>query len=71
MTFEELHEVLDDEARKISLNELENMIYAMKQDCINEQYKRDMGSPLYQYYNGEANAFYICLKLLEHIDEIK
>lgn len=78
MTFKQLHEILDNEDRKLSLFELEQVIYELKQDCINETYKLFC---LYQekeikredyinknsFYNGESNAFQIALDLLEHL----
>lgn len=82
MTFEELHEILDNENYKLSLKELQQVICELKQDCHNETYKilkeydnwgceqidyvRDNS-----YYNGEVNAFQIALDLLEHLDNSK
>lgn len=76
MTTTDLHKILDDENRKLSLDELKQVIYEMKQDAFNEYAKllehktqdrkqiKDMG-----FYYGEVNAFYICLDLLEHLGE--
>lgn len=76
MTFEELHEILDDEHRKLSKKELEQVIYELKQDCFNEVYCLDQGyhSPktaeAYEhFYMGESNAFQICLDLIEHLED--
>lgn len=72
MTFQELHEILDDEHRKLSKKELEQVIYELKQDCFDEIYSNEILTILQQqFYNGEANAFQICLDLLEHLDETK
>lgn len=69
MTKEELHEILDDEDRKISLKELENIIYKLKEDCFEQIYKlKDCSDIRVQFYTGEVNAFYLVLDLLEHID---
>ena len=72
MTFEELHEILDNEDRKLSKAELEEVIYQLKQDCANEIYKRTPWttdeSMEIQYYSGEQNAFQIVLDLLEHLE---
>lgn len=72
MTFQELHEILDNEHRKLSKKELEQVIYELKQDCFNELYGDEMLSiEQNRYYMGESNAFQICLDLLEHLDETK
>lgn len=69
MTFKELHKILDDESRKLSKEELAQIIYELKQDCFNEVYKRENISRADErYYLGEANAFQICLDLLEHLE---
>lgn len=68
MTFEELHKILDDETRKISPSELQNILYELKQDCLHEQVNLDPTAHNYRFYDGEQNAFYICLDLLEHLD---
>lgn len=69
MTFEELHEILDDEHRKLSKEELQEVIYELKQDCFNEVYKRkNISLADERYYLGESNAFQICLDLLEHLE---
>ena len=76
MTTAELHKILDDENRKLSLAELKQVIYEMKQDAFNEfgkaletktqnrQAIRNIG-----FYDGEQNAFQICLDLLEHLEK--
>lgn len=82
MKFEELHEILDNENYKLSLKELQQVIYELKQDCFHEtlklfdelsmnkiskeHYTRDNS-----YYNGEINGFQICLDLLKHLDNSK
>lgn len=75
MTTSDLHKILDDENRKLSLDELKQVIYELKQDCFGEYAKlleiktidrkriRDLG-----FYEGEQNAFQICLDLLEHFE---
>ena len=74
MTFTELHEILDDENKKLSPAELRQVIYELKQDAFNEfgkcletkslkrQEIRNIG-----FYDGEQNAFQIVLDLLEHL----
>lgn len=76
MTTAELHKILGDENRKLSLDELKQVIYEMKQDAFNEFGKslerkslnrqdiRNIG-----FYDGEQNAFQIVLDLLEHLGE--
>ena len=72
----DLHKILDDENCKLSLAELKQVIYEMKQDAFNEYGKaietksqnrqdiRNIG-----FYSGEQNAFQIVLDLLEHCDD--
>ena len=75
MTTAELHKILDDENRKLSLAELKQVIYEMKEDAFNEFGKslerkslnrqdiRNIG-----FYDGEQNAFQIVLDLADHLD---
>jgi hypothetical protein len=69
MTTAELHEILDDENRKLTADELKEVVYQLKQDCSDECHKQIiMGDyEKAQFYSGEANAFQICLDLLEHL----
>lgn len=76
MTTSELHKILDDENRKLSIAELKQVVYELKQDAFNEfgkalktkwqnrQELRKIG-----FYDGEQNAFQICLDLLQHLEE--
>lgn len=70
MTFEQLFEILGNPNRKLTKTELCEVLYQLKQDCFAESCKafdkNDMHK--YQYYNGEVNAFYICIDLLEHLE---
>ena len=79
MTFRELHEILDDEDKKLSLKELQQVIYELKQDCFNLSYQRlaqysekEIDKETYVndrgFYIGEENAFQIVLDLLEHLE---
>lgn len=69
MTTNELHEILDDENRKLTADELKEVVYQLKCDIFNEALKADDNEDIYHlgYYNGETNAFQICLDLLEHL----
>lgn len=69
MTTAELHEILDDENRKLTADELKEVVYQLKKDAFTEWNKSLRGENLYisQYYSGEGNAFQICLDLLEHL----
>lgn len=70
MTFEELHEILDDESRKLSRQQLSQATYELRQDCFDEIYNNENLTNLQrQFYYGEANAFQICLDLIEHLGE--
>lgn len=80
MTTADLHTILDDENRKLSLDELKQVIYKMKQDAFNEYAKlldtfsANWYDPKYidkyAFYKGEQNAFQIVLDLLEHCDHL-
>lgn len=82
MTTAELHKILDDENCKLSLAELKQVIYEMKQDCFKETAillddysNKRCGERHYihtnAWYMGEKNAFQIVLDLLEHFDNSK
>lgn len=68
MNKEELHKILDDENKKISLKEFREILYKLKEDCFDEIHKLDVTNPRAQFYYGETNAFFIVLDLSEHID---
>ena len=69
MTTEELHEILDNPQRKLTLAELQQTIYELKQNALGEWNKALEHENLHigQFYCGENNAFQICLDLLEHL----
>lgn len=69
MTTEELHEILDDENRKLTADELKEVVYQLKQDCYTNHCKCSLSNDVNNayFYAGEVNAFYICLDLLEHL----
>lgn len=78
MTFTDLHKILDDANRKLSLGELKQVIYELKQDAFTEfgkaletktQNRQDIRN--IGFYDGEQNAFQIALDLLEHLGEEK
>ena len=69
MTKEELHKILDDENKKITLSEFREMLYRMKEDCFEQINVLDNLDPKTQWYYGEINAFYLALDLSEHIKE--
>ena len=69
MTTNELHEILDDENRKLTADELKEVVWQLKQDCYDEYSKALSNENLHisQYYLGEHNGFQLCLDLLEHL----
>ena len=71
MTTAELHEILDNEERKLTADELKEVIYQLKQDVFAKYSEALEHANLHisQYYCGESNAFQICLDLLEHLKE--
>ena len=70
MTTAELHEILDNPQRKLTAEELKEVLYQLKQTCNDEYHKQimmdDYGEA--RFYSGETNAFHICLDLLEHLE---
>lgn len=63
MTTEKLQEILQRD-ETLSLKEIKNIIYELKNDCLHfeeDDYRAG-------WYNGEMNAFYICLDLLEKVE---
>ena len=69
MTTAELHEILDDENRKLTADELKEVVYQLKQDTF-EKYGEVLeveNLHISQFYLGETKAFEICLDLLEHL----
>lgn len=66
MTNAELHEILDDENKKISLKEFRNILYELINDCVIES-TREIDRMFFN--SGQINAFYIALDLSEHIKE--
>lgn len=73
MTTEELHEILDDSDRKLSIDEIKEIIYELKSDVQNEWYWYASGGSREDrykagFYAGEQNAFYLVLDLLEHTE---
>lgn len=71
MTDIELHQILDDENKKLTAAELKQVIYELKQDCFHSQRDLKADSWEHTYYSGEQNAFQIALDLLEHLDNSK
>jgi hypothetical protein len=69
MTTNELHVILDDENKTITPQELNQIIYELKNDCLAKADETlDVDNPgTYKYYSGEANAFQIVLDLLDHL----
>ena len=69
MTNGELHDILDDENKKISLKEFRDILWQLKEDSFNEMNKRDATNPHSLRYSGQINAFYIALDLSKHVEE--
>lgn len=80
MTTEQLHDILDDANRKLTIDELKQIIYELKLDTSGEYnkefdaaqealtlYLTHKHEKLMHFYSGETNAFQICLDLLEHL----
>lgn len=69
MIANELFGILDDETRELTVNELKEIIYRLKQDVFSEYCEALTMENLHisQFYLGEDNAFQICLDLLERL----
>ena len=70
MTPNELQAILQSN-KKLTLKEVQEIIWNLKNDCALKTYedeiikdKRKTG-----FYNGEVNAFYICLDLLAKVEQ--
>lgn len=80
MTTAELHKILDDENRKLSLDELKQVIYgemigcARKSTCVEYNgvsiNKVATSNEINPYWKGKEHAFQIVLDLLEHADDL-
>lgn len=65
MTTEKLQQILQSD-KALTLNEVKEIIYELKNDCVVFREDRYEAG----FYNGELNAFYICLDLLEKVNEL-
>lgn len=63
MRSDELQKILQSDDC-LTLDEIKNIIYELKNDCV--MFKEDRYEA--GFYNGEMNAFYICLDLLDKMD---
>ena len=76
MTTAELHDILDDENKKLSLKEMREVIHQLENDVIQKAYEycnrtNEQENYNYGFYMGEVNAFILVLDLLEHLEERK
>ena len=72
MTTAELYEILDDENKKITLKEYQEILYQLKRDVQDEIVKltkEDITHPKLKWYYGEMTGFQLALDLSEHIEE--
>lgn len=66
MTAEELQKILLDD-KKLTIEDVQSILWELKEDCLNE-IDKDLPKEKENFYYGEVNAFYICLDLLEKVD---
>lgn len=75
MTVAELHKILDNENKKISLKEYQEILFQLKwdvQDKLCELTKEEnCDYPTVKWYIGEMNGFQLALDLSEHIKDEK
>ena len=69
MTVEELHSILDDSSKKITLPQFQEVIQALKNDVFHLMNDMEKPKNEREWYSGEHNAFQIVLDLSEHIKE--
>jgi len=69
MTFEELHKILDDENKKITLQEYQDVLCELKLDVFHELCNKSKDD--YQWYMGESNGFQLALDLSEHLNDLE
>ena len=74
MTVAELHKILDDKNKKITLKEYQEILFQLKwdvQDKLCELTKEEnCDYPTVKWYIGEMNGFQLALDLSEHIKEV-
>lgn len=63
MTTEQLQAYLQSD-KQLTLRAVQNIIYELKNDCV--VFKENTYEA--GFYNGEMNAFYICLDLLAKVE---
>ena len=64
MTIAELQNILQSN-KQLSINKIKQIIYELKNDMV--QFKKDPYEA--GWNNGSMNAFYICLDLLDKVDD--
>lgn len=70
MTSAELHEILDDENKKITLKEFRDILSDLKAESLIKRLKNlDNKKGEYEILYGEGSAYQIALDLSEHIGE--
>lgn len=81
----DLHKILDDKNRELSITELKQIIFELKQESFvlseeaiaeyrkirkeTEKNEQMAFMARYKFHDGEKNAFKICLDLIDHWDE--
>ena len=75
MTPSELQKILRSD-EKLTVKQVKEIIWQLKSDCLEFQNKlfdkeleKNRYNREYGFYDGEANAFYICLDLLEKVGD--
>lgn len=69
MTTAELHQILDDENKKITLKEYQEILFQLKWDVIHTLATSKVSADDERWYAGEMNGFQLALDLSEHIKE--
>lgn len=67
MTAKDLQSILRS-PKKLTIEKVRDILWELREDCFNETLK-DLKKGQEDFYHGEINAFYICLNLLEKVEE--
>lgn len=66
MTQEELQKILK-ENKKLNINEVFRYIFDLKQETSISKHKNGITENEYYFYDGEVNAYCVCLDLLKKL----
>ena len=65
MGYEEVEKILKDNKKHLNINEVLQFIFELKQEASALKRKNDIDEKQYYFYDGEVNAYCVCLDILE------